>query len=394
VNARAARHAHRARTSTRSTRNRRGAIVVMTGIFIVAIMVIGAISVDASRIFAAKNELQTAADAAALAGAVQLLEDSSTALDTARAVGFMNRVEQKGIDSMIVEPGVWFPAERDFQPGPPPWNAVRVTVSHGLPLSLARVFGDSTVTVMTSAVAWSSAPVVETGCSKPLAVPYGRLLDILGYPSWVPYDITDDDLRRLREMPIAQRQVELPYSSHADDTTWYNLPNDDEYFPVDIDSSWVPGDPLNHGRDPISEEDFRSYMDGTRCSRTVRPGDEVRSEPGDKRNAIRDGIESLCEAEGGEFVADWRCEVDGNPIDIPMKVLFWQDDGISWDPSPSRALLRTKITGSFVFQEMWDFGGADPETAAALRGYFDIVRDFGVVDDTAPSTIVRPVLVR
>src|SRR5687767_15955676 len=98
-------------------RNRRGAIVVMTGIFIVALMMIAAISVDASRIFAAKNELQTAADAAALAGAVQLLEDSTGAGDSARVYAMRNQVENRAIDSVDVAYGVWRPATREFKIG-------------------------------------------------------------------------------------------------------------------------------------------------------------------------------------------------------------------------------------------------------------------------------------
>src|SRR5688500_8437585 len=148
--------------------NRRGAIVVMTGIFIVALMIIAAITVDASRIFAAKNELQTASDAAALAGAIQLLppNDSSTAGDTARAYALRNNVEARTIDSVEVEYGVWSSDDREFIAGGDPSDAVRVTTRHALPLSLARVFGDSTIEVTASAIAWSSGPVQEPECLK------------------------------------------------------------------------------------------------------------------------------------------------------------------------------------------------------------------------------------
>src|SRR5688572_1194521 len=176
-------------------RNRRGAIVVMTGIFIVALMMIAAISVDASRIFAAKNELQTAADAAALAGALQLLEGSETYEDSARVYAQRNRVEQHTIDSVEVEYGVWLGAERSFVAGGEPRDAVRITTRHPLPLSLARVFGDSTVMVSASAIAWSAGPVMEPLCLKPIAVPYSRLLQILGHQPWSDIQLTDADIR-------------------------------------------------------------------------------------------------------------------------------------------------------------------------------------------------------
>ena len=368
----------------------------MTGIFIVMIMLVAAVSVDASRIFVARNELQTAADAAALAGALQLLEDSSTAMDSARAYAIRNHVEAAFVDSVEVERGVWHSADRYFESGGGPWDAIRVTTRQALPMSLARVFGDSTVTLTTSAVAWSSGPIVESGCSKPIAVPYGRLLEALGLPSWTNMDLTDADIRALRETPIEERtRVSLPYGSHAEDTTWYNSPNDDEYFPVDIDSSYRQGDPLNHGRDPIEGNNFQSYIAGPpagRCSRSVSPGDEIRSEPGNKIGAIEGGISDLCQTEGGTFDGN-QCIRDGNPVGIPLKVVFWEDEALTW-ANPNRALLRVRTTGAFVFEEMWPLTETDPETRGALVGYFDVVRDFGVVDDTAPSTLVRPVLVK
>lgn len=382
--------------SGRGMRNRRGAIVVMAGISIVALMLIAAVSVDASRIFAAKNELQTATDAAALAGAVQLLEDSSTALDSARVYALLNRVEQSLVDSVVVEPGVWHPSDRHFEVNGPPWNAIRVTARHALPVWMAGLLGDSTVTLESSAVAWSSAPIAETGCSKPIAVPYGRLLEALGLQSWTNADLTEDDIRGLKETPIEERvRVSLPYGSHADDSTWYNSPNDDEYFPIDIDSTYRRGDPLNHGRDAIDGNNFQSYIVGPppgRCSRSVSPGDEVRSEPGNKISAIEGGLRDLCELQGGTFDGN-QCFRDGSPIGIPLKVVFWQDNSVSWD-NPNRALLRVRMTGAFVFEELWPLTETDPETRGALVGYFDVVRDFGVVDDTAPSTLVRPVLVQ
>jgi Flp pilus assembly protein TadG len=53
-------------------KSRRGAIVVMLGIMAVTLMSISAISIDFSRLWTLRNELQTSADAAAHAGAVQL----------------------------------------------------------------------------------------------------------------------------------------------------------------------------------------------------------------------------------------------------------------------------------------------------------------------------------
>jgi hypothetical protein len=62
--------------------------------------------------------------------------------------------------------------------------------------------------------------------------------------------------------------------------------------------------------------------------------------------------------------------------------------------NPNRALMQVKMVGSFIVSELWDMDSDDLDNRGALFGHFDVVRDFGVVNDTASSTIVRPVLVR
>jgi hypothetical protein len=370
-------------------RNRRGAIVVMTGIFIVALMLIAAISVDASRIFAAKNELQTASDAAALAAAVQLLDEPSGATDTARAYALLNRVENRRIDSTDIEVayGVW--AADTFIVGGGPIDAVRVTVSHELPLSLARVFGDSTVRIVSSATAWTSAPVSDSRCAAPLALPYGQLLEVLGHPAWTNRDLTDDDIRYLREEG-ARDTVFFHYGHRQQDSTDTDVDDDDEYFPVDIDSSWQRGDPTTNDRAEVPASDFRSYVNGSRCSRRVVPGDTIRSEPGNKAPSIRDGLSDLCVARGGQFNGT-QCIDDGAAVGISLKVVFWQGTP-DWR-SPSRALLRARLLGGFVVTQIEDPDDTDPNGRAKLYGYFNVRRDFGTVSSAA-TPLLRPVLVR
>jgi hypothetical protein len=99
----------------------------------------------------------------------------------------------------------------------------------------------------------------------------------------------------------------------------------------------------------------------------------------------------LCSGQGGTFDGS-QCHRDGDPLDLPLKVVFWSEEP-AW-LNPNRALLRVKMAGSFVFSEIWDVNATDLDTRGALVGHFDVQRDFGVVDDTAPSTLIRPVLVR
>jgi hypothetical protein len=391
-------------------RNRRGAIVVMTGIFIVALMLIAAISVDASRIFAAKNELQTASDAAALAGALQMIEGPAVFEDTARAYAQRNLVEQNGIDSVEVEWGVWLPTERTFVPGGEPKDAVRVTTRHALPLSLARVFGDSTVMVSSRAVAWSSGPVMEPQCLKPIAVPYSRLLQMLGHPAWSNIALTDDDIRALREMPVSARKWHFHFGNQQTENS--NAGGSqfgdehlkrDQYFPIDIDSTYDRGDPGMFTRPSVDTATYRSYLAGPpdgRCSVRVRPGDQVRSEPTPKVMAFRNGLGEICRSLGGDLVGTnvLTCNANGARVEMPLRVVYWSGylpdpDMVPWYDDGARSRLVTRATGSFVVDSL-DWNGGNEVLHARLHGYFDVQPAFGVVDETAASTLVRPVLVQ
>jgi Flp pilus assembly protein TadG len=419
-----------------SMRDRRGAIVVMTGIIIVALMIIAAITVDASRIFAAKNELQTAADAAALAGAIQLLDDSSTASDTARAYALRNRVELDSVDSVEVQPGVWRPHEQAdlrFVPFGEPWDAVRVTTRHPLPLSLARVFGDSTVTVSATAIAWAAGPVMEARCLKPLAVPYARLLSLLGYSPTSDILLNEEDIRRLRDTSKAARSWHFHFGNQSNQRyhDWDDEYGDDhftrdQYFPIDIDSAWVPNGPdgpNTFSRPSVDPSVYQSYLAGGptgRCSQKVRPGNRVRAEPEPKLEATRDGLAGICQSLGGTFVRVgdvYRCESEGEVIGLPLRVVYWSgpvptSEAPGWYNSGQSAELITRMTGWFVVDSLnWMEpvpGGGDPNddddddnnnnntwrSQGKMHGYFDVRRDFGVVDETVASTLLRPVLVR
>jgi hypothetical protein len=374
----------------------------MTGILIIAIMMIAAVSVDASRIFAAKNELQTASDAAALAAAVQLLDDSTGATDTARAYALRNRVENQFIDSVEIAYGIWRPATREFLKDQNPVDAVRVITRHSLALTLARLFGDSTIAISSSAIAWSSAPISAAPCAKPLAVPYSELLSTLGHSEWSDMDLTDEDIQALRDMSESQRYTHFHYGDptlRVDSTDHYQRA---QYFPIDIDSTWNRSDPATKDRPSLAPQSFQSYLEGPpngACSRTVIANDSVRSEPGEKRNAMLNGLSKLCESLGGTMAGSpvMMCETAGGAsIGLPLKVIFWAGDSASWDGNGGRAMLRARMTGSFVLTEFrWepdDSSGTGQH--ARMAGHWDLKRDFGPISGTSASMLLRPVLVR
>ena len=118
---------------------RRGAILALVGVLVLAMMGFAALAADFGRLDNLKADLQTAADAGALAGAVELIavppHNGLLAGDTARAYALRNPAMQATVTVVSTQCGFWF----DILPTFTPWlggicvplltNAVQVTVS-------------------------------------------------------------------------------------------------------------------------------------------------------------------------------------------------------------------------------------------------------------------------
>jgi hypothetical protein len=115
---------------------------------------------------------------------------------------------------------------------------------------------------------------------------------------------------------------------------------------------------------------------------------------------MRDGLDAICRNLGGtlEGFSELTCQVSGETVPMPLQVVYWTGElpgreWPSWYDAGSRSLMYTRMTGSFVVEKL-DWSDGDPRAHARMWGYFDVQPAFGVVDDTAPSTLLRPVLVR
>ena len=158
---------------------RRGAVVVMLGIMIVALVSVSAVSIDFSRLWTLRNELQTAADAGAHAGAVQLnppnnafLTDSVTRVFAAANLAMAGSVT---IDS--VQLGDWDDALKTFTPGAATTDAVNVVVSRQSTGLIMAILGVNAPRLKARAIGWANAPVNSSSdCMKPVAVPFTQLM--------------------------------------------------------------------------------------------------------------------------------------------------------------------------------------------------------------------------
>jgi hypothetical protein len=83
---------------------------------------------------------------------------------------------------------------------------------------------------------------------------------------------------------------------------------------------------------------------------------------------------------------------------MPLRVAYWSGylpdpELVPWYDDGAGSLLTTRATGSFVVDSL-DWNSGNEILHARMHGYFDVQPAFGVVDETAASTLLRPVLVR
>jgi len=141
-------------------KTRRGAVLVLTALLMVFMMGLLALSVDVGYMMTVKTELKRAADAAALAGAVSLVEGTDSA--QIKAFEFLAR-NPVGHENLMTDPdweerltellaqhgekyqiefGDWDESSREFIPSFVNPTAIRVLARHdGGPLFFSRVFG-------------------------------------------------------------------------------------------------------------------------------------------------------------------------------------------------------------------------------------------------------------
>lgn len=141
----------------RRERDEDGAVVALFAVSIVVFLGMAAVVLDVGRIFWVKSELQTSADAAALAAAM-MLPDEGLAIDRGTEIALANH-EGLTAGSVNVVTGSWDSGSSSFVPGGSEPDAVRVTVKrtgatgNSVSNSFASVLGRDESDVEATAVA-------------------------------------------------------------------------------------------------------------------------------------------------------------------------------------------------------------------------------------------------
>ena len=162
--------------SRRFPRRRRcGQVLIYSVLLMSGLMAVGSLAVDLARVQLARTQLQTAADAAARAGAASLLErpgDAASAVAAATSAAAFNAADGKpvALSASDVQVGNYDEsASLTFVAGRLPLNAVRTVArrdrasGNPVPLSFAKTIGMDAYDVSAAAVARSDSPASGYG---------------------------------------------------------------------------------------------------------------------------------------------------------------------------------------------------------------------------------------
>jgi putative Flp pilus-assembly TadE/G-like protein len=195
---------------------RRGAVLVMATTMMAGLMVVTAIAVDLSRLFVLRTELQTAADAAALAAALRLNEDPSRAGPSAITAVQANKALGGAAEVDSVRFGVWRATDHTFvrSSGPIGADAAQVTVGRAATYLLGRFIAGGPLRVTARATAWAGAPAMRA-CVLPWFILHHDYMTALGKRH--EDVLTHEDVRRLRDTATNKRWITVRLNRNANE---------------------------------------------------------------------------------------------------------------------------------------------------------------------------------
>ena len=261
--------------------NQRGATMIMVAVAMVVLLGFAVLAIDLSLLQLSKTQLQNAADAAALAGAIQFgISDGDQAAAATEAIRLaaLNRAIQTTQQPVVIGAGdVSFPEP----------SKVRVsthrTRATGDPLRIyfMRVLSstDDNLSDMSASATAELTPVGGTDCLKPWVFP-DRWDDTNGDSLWQPGEYYDPNTTGYRVPDDVGRTITVKYSSGG------STPKMGWYQPIRF------GAVNRGGPDCTGADCYRTYI--SECEPyTVYLGDTLQFESGNMVGPTRQGWEEL-----------------------------------------------------------------------------------------------------
>jgi Flp pilus assembly protein TadG len=402
---------------------RRGAVVVILGIMVVALVSITAISIDFSRLWALRNELQTAADAAAHAGAIQLLppNNAGNTISVATSYAQLNKTmtQTASVDAVVL--GDWDDAARTFTPGAPTTDAVSVTVSRQSTGLIMALLGVSAPRMQARAIGWADAPVTSSaGCIKPVAIPYTQMMwrinqfrGIANTPDtnglYRPFDNVAD-LNALNNMSVAERTFSLKIGSGQVNDTLGQLSG--SYQAVKLGKYWdaSTGQLATPAPDNGGGDAYKAHLSGASCYQ-LAVGDSLQTESGNMAGPTICGAigSPACNSAGGPGICAslpgatdntgrtdptfGECRKADGSVGIDIKAAFYS----CMTGCNGKSTVEVSLLGSFTLLKVYPDASQNNTTPvfdkSEIVGVFKPTADPGSVGPGA-TILRRPILVR
>lgn len=403
-------------------RKRRGvALVLMVGMMSIFVMA-AAFAADIGRIYAVKAQLQTAADAAALAAIQsQAAGQGLPSADTGKKYVYLHPVMGRAnIDSAFAvdSVGSWIMGTSTWIPEPDQTNwtiginaasgemrdAVKVVARQTVPFTFGRFIGFTDHTVSAEAIAvWGS--VTASTCVRPWAIPYQKMIDALwlnrtsAKPTDITtYEMTPQDIADLSTWTYADHPVTLTINDNQDDP----YTGSSEFYAIKIPAAYLAdgtANPFNSGG-----ADYRSEIAAQSCAElralyptgtdpTIHLGDWLTPENGKMLGPTREGI-------GGNGPNEGICGTS-NTCNPPVHIIAALWDSYGAAPGVTTGVCSNAASnGCYHVKYLAEFTlvGWDQPTKT-VQGFFNLMSlpaDGGATGFTAggTSTVLVKALVK
>jgi Flp pilus assembly protein TadG len=226
----------------RTTKKRRGSVLVMVAFMLVTLMAMGAIAADNGRFYVVTCELQTAADAAALKGAstLQFSTNANPKVDVDSAVqtfvSTTNRSDGAALGASVdsIKLGFWDPVPNTFttELNGRRANAVYVALANKPRGTFAQLIGRSTgIDLSRHAIVWIAN--ISLNCTRPWALQYRPLVQAVNGNADTTQNLDPTKFLTYQNLSQSARTLVMHNEQVSgmvpppDDGVWnaYNLPN-------------------------------------------------------------------------------------------------------------------------------------------------------------------------
>ncbi|MBN2000914.1 hypothetical protein JW935_25440, partial [candidate division KSB1 bacterium] len=238
-----------------------GSIFVLTAFCLLILVLVAAFTIDISRTFVARNELQSAVDAAVLAGASGFVINNYTA--------FSRAIEFAGYNTINNQPLILGYGEITF----PSRECIRISVTRSVPTAFAGFMGVRNMNIRVSGAA-ELEPIVASRGLRPLCVP-----DEGWYPG--------------TPVVIKEGMLGIDLQNNDDDPSSPDLPKS-FHFPV-----CYP--PLNRGNPEEGANQYSIKFKYGSDNNMVWIGDELLVEPGNMQGPTKQSVGYLIGLDPGAY---------------------------------------------------------------------------------------------